>query len=146
MPRARKTASGAPASPPRPAVGVPYGEGERRIESQRRTPVPAGPPPAPGGASGGSPGGSTSGPPGDPRLRFQAALAAAQKMSPGVPLTAPTQRPLEPIHVGMANGPGGGPEVLRTGDRVARTFRLLADVSGDARFAEWAETAAARGM
>jgi hypothetical protein len=67
-------------------------------------------------------------------------------MRPATPLMAPTQRPLEPLTVGMASGPGGGPELLRTGDRVARTFRLLADLSGDARFVELAESAAARGM
>ncbi len=42
MPRKAKrtTLSGEPAQPARPAVDVPYGEGERRIESQRRMPVP----------------------------------------------------------------------------------------------------------
>lgn len=74
-----------------------------------------------------------------------AALQSAERMRPPEPLTAPTKRPTEPLQVGMARGPGGGPEMLRTGPRVARTFRLLADVTGEARYRDLAEIAAARG-
>jgi hypothetical protein len=45
----------------------------------------------------------------------------------------------------MATGPGPGPEVLRNGDRVARTFRLLAEVTGDAAFSDLYEQALMRG-
>jgi hypothetical protein len=148
-----KTLTGAPAQRPVAPRGQPYGEGERALESQRRTPVPSGPPPvpgmtasAPGGGTGGS--GSAAGGP-DPALlqqmRMQAALQAAGKMKPPRSLYADTQRPSEPITAGMAMGPGPGPEVIRTGDRVARTFRMLADVTGDPRFQELADLASRRG-
>jgi hypothetical protein len=159
MPRKAKrsgtTQTGAPAAAPTALRGQPYGEGERALESQRRTPVPSGPPPAPGmtapsGAPGGQAGGSgssTGGP--DPRLlqqmRMQAAMQAAGRMKPPTSLYAETQRPSEPITAGMALGPGAGPEVVRTGDRVARTFRMIADVTGDPRFQELADLAARRG-
>jgi len=99
MPRAR-TQSGAPASPPRPPVGVPYGEGERALEAQRRTPVPAGPPSAPGAAGGGAAGGEAA-----PTDRFAQAVAAAQEMAPpeGV-LGQPTRRPAEPVQTGLMPG------------------------------------------
>lgn len=45
--------------------------------------------------------------------REQAAIAAA-RTAPGVsvPLSAPTQRPDEPVTAGLPMGPGPGPEVL----------------------------------
>jgi hypothetical protein len=73
-------------------------------------------------------------------------MQAVQAMNPGQGLYAPTQRPSEPITTGMSIGAGAGPEALRTGDRVARTLRLLADVSGDARFSELADVAARQGQ
>lgn len=100
------------------------------------------------GASG--PGGSgpiSNGP--DPamlqQLRMASALQAAQRMRPPTSLYAPTQRPGEPITAGMSLGPGPGPEVTRTGDRVARTYRLIADITGDPKFSQLADLAAARG-
>lgn len=154
--KARTTQTGAPAAPPRAMSGGPYGSGERALESQRRVPVPSGPPPAPGStAPGPGPGGAPSGGSGpsgagpDPRvvqqMRMQAALQAAGGMKPPTSIYAATQRPSEPITDGMAIGPGRGPEVIRTGDRVARTYRMIADVTGDPRFAELADLAARRG-
>jgi hypothetical protein len=110
MPRAKKTLSGAPAGAATTPVGVPYGEGERRIEAQRRMPVPdfartGGPVPTTGGTGGGEAAGGE--PPAD---RFAQALAAAQQMAPpeGL-LSQPTQRPMEPLQAGMAPSehPGG---------------------------------------
>lgn len=74
-----------------------------------------------------------------------AGLAAAQKMRPPSSLYAPSERPSEPLTAGLPIGAGPGPEVIRTGDRVARTFRLMADVTGNPRFEELADLAARQG-
>ena len=96
MPRARKTLTGAPAAGAVAPAGVPYGEGERRLESQRRTPVPSGPPPVPGGAPGGG-GAAQAAPPSD----YQAALETLKGMPPPESmLDMPTSRPNEPITTG----------------------------------------------
>lgn len=84
----------------------------------------------------------TGGPPQDPRQRLAMALQSMQRMAPPQGLTAPTQRPMDPITSGMPFGPGPGPDALRTGDRVSRTLRLLADVSGDPGFSDLADLAA----
>lgn len=144
-----RTISGAPASAPVVPPGQTYGEGERQMESQRRTPLPAGPPAVPG-ANGSAPAinaNSTPAAPAEQPLarRMARALMAAQSMRSGPGLYAPTQRPSEPITTGLAMGAGAGPEALRTGDRVARTLRLMASVSGDPRFAELADIAARQG-
>lgn len=105
MPRAKKsTLSGAPAGTAIAPVGVPYGEGERRIEAQRRMPVPdfasTGAPALSTGGTGG--GGAAGGEP--PADRFAQAIAAAQGMAPpkGL-LSMPSQRPGEPLQAGMAS-------------------------------------------
>jgi hypothetical protein len=101
MPRGKKTLSGAPASAPTTPVGVPYGEGERRIEAQRRMPVPdfagGGSAPTTGGTGGGGAAGDVGG-----ADRFAQALEAARQMAPpeGL-LAAPTQRPMEPLQAGL---------------------------------------------
>lgn len=79
------------------------------------------------------------------QLRMAAAMQAAQRMRPPTSLYAPTQRPGEPITAGMPIGPGPGPEVTRTGNRVARTYRLIADITGDPKFQELADLAAVKG-
>lgn len=71
-------------------------------------------------------------------------MAAAQRSAPTDPLFGDSKRPGEPLTAGMRIGAGPGPEVLRTGSRAARTFRQLAQVTGNARFAELAELAAQR--
>jgi len=79
------------------------------------------------------------------QLRMAAGIQAAQRMAPPQSLYAPTQRPGEPITAGMPMGAGPGPEVTRTGDRVARTYRLIADITGNPRFQELADLAAGQG-
>lgn len=105
MPRKGKgnrTLTGAQGQGAKAPVGVPYGEGERALESQRRMPVPSGPPPVPGGGQGGTTGGPSAGAPsgGPPDLGM--ALAAAQGMRPPESaMDAPTARPGEPLVTGM---------------------------------------------
>lgn len=148
----RTTQNGAPAAPLTAPRGGPYGEGERALESQRRIPVPSGPPPVPGASGAGAargPGPSTpptavGGPGLDPRLQMMAAMQAASRMRPPQSLYSPTQRPQEPITAGLPVGAGPGPEVIRTGDRVARTFRLIADITGDPKFENLAQLASRR--
>lgn len=135
------TLSGAPAQAPVGPVDSTYGEGERAIESQRRTPLPnySGPPAASGPAGAGP-----STPPQQGGL--EAAMAAAAGMAPPTnALTSPTMRPGEPVTAGLRLGAGPGPEVLSSGDRAVRTLRMLADVTADAGFAHLAELAAQRG-
>lgn len=102
MPRKSKTKtlSGQEAGPARPAVGVPYGEGERRLEAQRRTPVPVAKgqnlPVAPNvGGGGGAPQAA-------PTDTYGTALAAAQAMAPPGPglMDMPTARPNETLMTG----------------------------------------------
>lgn len=141
-PGSKRTQSGAPAATPAPMVNAPYGEGERAIESQRRTPVPDY---SQGTAAAGPPGAPPSAPAPAPGDRLQAALLAAKGMAPPTNLlTMPTQRPGEPITSGLRIGAGPGPEVLHSGDRAVRTLRMLAEVTADPSFANLAELAAQR--
>ena len=77
--------------------GMPeYGDGQELATLQAQAPLAATPTPGSGPApSGGQPGGQNRGLP--PQL---------------VPLTAPSQRPDEPVTTGSPLGPGAGPEVL----------------------------------
>ncbi len=141
MPRKKKAPApsdqgGYGAQPAQAPTGMPYGEHQASIESQQAVPLAAAPSPG---------GGPPPGPPQDPAQRLQEAVMAARRMRAPSPLSGPSLRPGEPITAGMASGPGPGPEVLRTGDRVARTMKLLADVTGDATFADLYEQALARG-
>lgn len=141
MPRKRKAPApgnqgGYAAQPADAPTGMGYGERQASIESQQALPMAQ--VSAPGG--GGPPQPSQ-----DPAQRLQAAVAAAKRMRPPAPLTGPSQRPGEPLTAGMAMGPGAGPEVLRNGDRVARTMKLLAEVTGDAAFSDLYNQALARG-
>jgi hypothetical protein len=70
-----------------------------------------------------------------------AALQAAQQMraETGM-LTAPTNRPNEPITAGLQRGPGGGPELLgmQQGSPTGDMFRRMSQELGDPYFAELA--------
>lgn len=157
MPRKKKptgpsTQGGYGAQPIREPTGQPYGDRQASVDSQRAMRLPEVPGPSAPGPAGGAPasaaaGGAPAGPAGpeQPQDRLEAAMQAALKMRAPDPLMGPTKRPSEPLTTGMSIGPGGGPEMLRTGDRVTKTFRLLASISGDARFSELAELAAMRG-
>lgn len=146
MPRKRRPApapgdqGGYGAQPADAPTGMPYGEHQASIESQQALPMAQ-----VSGIGGTGGGGVPAQPTADPAQRLQMAVEAARRMRPPAPLTGPSQRPMEPITAGMASGPGPGPEVLRTGDRVARTFKLLSEVTGDATFDELYERSLMRG-
>lgn len=148
MPRKakRKTQSGVPGQAPASPVDVPYGEGERALESQRRMPVPDYSATAPTAGSApptAQPTGGGSALPQPPVGSLDQALAAAQAMAPPSNLLSqPSARPNEPLTAGLPIGPGPGPEALASGDRAVRTLRMLADVTADASFSELAEMAA----
>ena len=71
-------------------------------------------------------------------------MQLAGLMSPPPPLNSPSTRPREQFTAGLSLGPGGGPELLRTGDRVARTIQRMASVTGDPSLAALAERAQVR--
>lgn len=133
MPRKRRPApapgdqGGYGAQPAEAPTGMGYGEHQASIESQQALPLAQVTP-----MTGGS--GPMPTAPQDPAQRLAMAVEAAKRMRPPAPLSGPSMRPGEPITAGMASGPGPGPEVLRTGDRTARTLRLLAEVTGDQAF------------
>jgi hypothetical protein len=74
---------------------VPYGEGERALESQRRTPLPNNRAQLSLVQGGG----------GAPDEGGDALAAAMEMMAPESAIAAPTERPQEPIVAGL--GPGG---------------------------------------
>lgn len=144
MPRKRKPPApgdqgGYGAQPAQAPTGMAYGDHQASIDAQQALPL------AQVASSTGPSTAAPTGPPQDPAQRLAAAVDAARRMRPPAPLTGPSKRPGEPITAGMATGPGPGPEVLRTGDRVARTFRLMAEVTGDQAFNDLYEQALLRG-
>lgn len=137
MPRRRKgppapgNQGGYGAQPAQAPTGMPYGEHQASIAAQQAVPLAVVPdvPTAPI----------------DRQARIAQAIEMAKRLRPPQPLTGATRRPMEPITAGLSTGPGAGPEVLRTGDRTARTLRLLASITGDAAFDQLAEQALLRG-
>lgn len=96
MPRARKTPTGAPAQKVEVAPGGAYGTRKATKELQAAVPINDGPVnPTPTGA---------------PPQQRTAEEAAANMDPPAViPLSAPSQRPDEPLTAGLPIGPGPGP-------------------------------------
>ena len=60
-------------------------------------------------------------------------------------LTAPTNRPTEPVTAGLSRGPGAGPEALagRTGSPTGDLMRQLSAATGDPLWARLADKARA---
>lgn len=136
MPRAKKPQAlvaphntGSPMQAPAAPTGLPYGMHQDSIESQQQMPLPAVPEldlPA--------------GPPVDP---MQSALAMAP---PTNMLTAPTDRPNEPITHGLPVGPGAGPEILPPAQpNVSSALMALYDATGDESFKRLADQNRAQG-
>ena len=129
------------------AVTDVYGEGIDSIEAQKAIPLPdnTAPAPAPEGA------------PAIPaQAKLQAALSQAAEMTidQGNTLTAPTNRPGEPVTSGLPVGPGAGPEGLAKDPSmptnvasVTNFFTIAADVFGqDPTMAALANRAQQRGI
>lgn len=79
---------GGPTQAPRYMAGGQYGEGQALMSAQQGAPMAASTPMA------------------------RPTAPQMPTLPPVVPLTAPTERPGEPITHGLPFGPGGGPEVL----------------------------------
>lgn len=128
MPRTRQYQ--APSAPNAQA----YGQRGDQIAAQQAMPLPQ----AQGAPS--MPQGVPSGPPPiEPGLIEQAAAFDPQI----TPLAAPSSRPGEPVTAGLSRGAGVGPEALVPGrkrsEEVARTLRLMRDLSGDDLFSDLAD-------
>lgn len=82
---------GGPTQGAKRMTGGQYGEGKALQETQQAAPMAAAV---------------------KPRISGASAVSAMQNMPPITPLTAPTERPDEPITAGMPFGAGPGPEAL----------------------------------
>lgn len=120
--------------PPTAPTGQPYGDRGEQIAAQQA--VPMGPPP------------DAAGPPA--ARQAMDPMAAAQAMTMPTPISAPSERPNEPITAGLPIGPGLGPEAvpmmpkMRRG-QISQTLELLADASGDPGYSELAALAQREG-
>jgi hypothetical protein len=85
--------------------GLPYGEGQALMETQRSAPLAA----APSIEQSGMPSG----------------LASAAASQPLTPLNSPSQRPEEPVTFGADAGPGPGMEVLGAMPQGQTTAQVL---------------------
>ena len=141
MPRTARptTQRGAPAQPISATPGQVYGAGVEQMAMQRVMPAPNMQSPAAGIPQGAPPAPSAAGPVDPARVM---ALAAGLKEQTGL-LTAPTQRPNEPITAGLSRGPGPGPEILAapSGSPSGDILRRLSQSTGDPQWAELARKA-----
>lgn len=77
-----------------------------------------------------------------PAFDDQVAALRAAPAPNVVPLTAPTQRPNEPLTAGMATGPGPGPEVLGIQPRRTRYADVYASLAATSpEQSAWSELA-----
>lgn len=119
---------------PQAANNQAYGLRGDQIQAQQAMPIPQSDPvpqaPTPS--------------PGDPDL-----MAMAQQFDPGItPLSAPTQRPGEPVTTGLSMGAGAGPEIFSSPARAQRSadmLDMLAQFSGDDRTRQMAARIRATG-
>lgn len=76
-------------------------------------------------------------------------VSMAQQFDPGItPLSAPTQRPDEPVTTGLTLGAGAGPEIFSSPARAQRSadmLDMLAQYSGDDRTRQMAARIRATG-
>jgi len=124
------------AQTPQAPNGQAYGQKGDAIAAQQQIPLPQGQAPtmpAAQGAAAPQPGGQTQ--PVD-------LMQAAQQFDPGItPLSAPSQRPGEPVQAGLAMGPGPGPDIFSAPARAAQAADVLvslAQASGNDAFLELA--------
>lgn len=108
--------------PPRAANNQAYGVKNEQLQAQQAIPLPQGqapgagsPPPSPGA--------------GGP-VQPVDVVQAATEFDPGItPLSAPSQRPGEPVTTGLALGPGMGPDILSQPTRAIQAADFLAAMS-----------------
>lgn len=114
-----------------------YGQRGDQISAQQAMPLPQSDPLPPAQAP--QPASPT-----DPDL-----MAMAQQFDPGItPLSAPTQRPGEPVTAGLSMGAGPGPEIFSSPARAQRSadvLDMIAQSSGDDRMAQMAARIRANG-
>jgi hypothetical protein len=109
--------------------GLPYGEGQALMETQRSAPLAA----APSIEQSGMPSG----------------LASAAASQPLTPLNAPSQRPEEPVTFGANAGPGPGIEALgltQQGQSTAQVLQKLLPYDETGEIAALYEQALLRGI
>lgn len=145
MPRAKKTATGAPAQKIEAITGQTYGEAKQQEMLQKAMPAPnqmAAPAPARPQANPQQqqqPQEVAQSPAAQPRLSLAEAM---QRISgSGGLLTAPDDNPNLPVTDGLSSGPGRGPEALTYGSTLGNTLRMLANQTGDPIFTELASRA-----
>ena len=124
------------AQAPQAPNGQAYGQKGEAIAAQQQIPLPQGQGPTMPAAQG------QAGPqPGQPTQPVDL-MQAAQQFDPGItPLTAPSQRPGEPVTTGLATGPGAGPEIFSQPSRAsasADVLTALAQASGNDAFLDLA--------
>ena len=144
MPRAKKTAMGAPAQKIEAITGQTYGDAKQQEMLQKAMPAPnqmAAPSPTRPQTSPQQqqPQEVSQAPTARPRLSLAEAM---QRISgSGGLLTAPDDNPDLPVTDGLPSGPGRGPEALTYGSTLGNTLRMLANQTGDPIFTELASRA-----
>jgi hypothetical protein len=152
VPRKRQTQAGMPAQPVSPVAGQMYGAGVEQAALQQAMPSPqlqqGASLPATNPHAMQAPAASAPAPQGEPPPvaadQFAQLIARAQQLKgQGGLLTAPTNRPNEPVTAGLTRGLGPGPEALgaMTGNPTGATLRKLSQLRGDPYFAELADRA-----
>ncbi len=104
-------------------TGLPYGERQELVQAQQQAPLPQ-----------------------QAQGIDQAVQAAQAHQFQPVGLSAPTQRPNEPIQHGLPSGPGAGPEVLQPMTGASSSLQQLAATSGSPAIAAMAERARRYGI
>jgi len=144
MPRAKKTAMGAPAQKIEAITGQTYGDAKQQEMLQKAMPAPnqmatqssTRPQTSPQQQQ---PEEVLQAPTAQPRLSLAEAM---QRISgSGGLLTAPDDNPDLPVTDGLPSGPGRGPEALTYGSTLGNTLRMLANQTGDPIFTELASRA-----
>lgn len=143
MPRAKRTAQGAPGQMVQAIQGQTYGEGKRQEALQRAMPTPNVQAEQQSSAQFSTP--VQTGPqntqseevtPVRQRASFQEITSALQ--GAGGLLRAPDDRPTVPVTDGLPTGPGRGPEALQRSTQLGNTLRRLAMQTNDPVFSELA--------
>lgn len=119
--------------PPQAQASQSYGEKTQQLQAQEQMPLPQGqgpPSPPPVGA-----------PPPPPQVD-DALLQVAQGFDPGItPLSAPSERPGEPVQAGLSLGPGPGPDIFSQparANQAADVLTAMAQSTGNQEFLDMA--------